>query len=281
MRFSQRIGKRPIKTVLQVESIDNELKNRLWNILLEDFFNNLSDYHDRGGESERGEFCKIIWKEFFGFAIDKIPRYSNVDYINSSGFIDYVRKWFYDAQWYDVYDLIEFISEMEENYLKENFINLCNIAFEKEISGYRIINSKIVQITSENEVLEIEEAINNTDKWKSVNTHLSTALDFLADRKSPDYRNSIKESISAVESMCKIITNDNSATLGKALSEIEKKNSLHGALKSAFSSLYGYTSDAGGMRHSLLEDDIEIGFEDAKFMLVSCSAFINYLKVKI
>jgi hypothetical protein len=281
MRFSQRIGKRPIKTVLQVESIDLDLKNRLWNILLEDFFKVFADVHYRGSESERGEICKIIWKEFFGFAIDKIARYSNVEYINSIGFIDYIRKWFYEVEWYDVYDLLEFISCMEENYLKEDFIERCNRAFEKEISGYRIINSKIVQITSESEILEIEEAIINTDKWKSVNTHLSTALDFLADRKSPDYRNSIKESISAVESMCKIITNDNSATLGKALSEIEKKNSLHGALKNAFSALYGFTSDAGGMRHSLLEDDIEIGFEDAKFMLVSCSAFINYLKIKI
>jgi hypothetical protein len=281
MRFSQRIGKRPIKTILQVESMDIDLKNKLWNIILEDFFNNLSDYHYKETESERGKFCKIIWKYFFCFAIDKISRYSNADYINSSGFIDYIRKWFYEAEWYDVYDLIEFITDIDENYLKDDLINRFNKAFEKEISGYRIINSKIAQITSENEILEIEEAINTTDKWKSVNTHLSTSLDFLANRKSPDYRNSIKESISAVESMCKIITNDNSATLGKALSEIEKRKYLHGALKSSFSALYGYTSDAGGIRHSLLEDDIDIGFEDAKFMLVSCSAFINYLKIKI
>lgn len=49
----------------------------------------------------------------------------------------------------------------------------------------------------------------------------------------------------------------------------------------AFAALYGYTSDSGGIRHSLLEDDISVSFEDAKFMLVSCSAFINYLKIKI
>jgi len=28
-------------------------------------------------------------------------------------------------------------------------------------------------------------------------------------------------------------------------------------------------------------DESNIDFEDAKFMLISCSAFINYLKVKI
>jgi len=43
--------------------------------------------------------------------------------------------------------------------------------------------------------------------------------------------------------------------------------------------IYGYTSDEGGIRHAMLEEKI-IDFEDAKFMLVSCSAFINYLIMK-
>jgi len=43
--------------------------------------------------------------------------------------------------------------------------------------------------------------------------------------------------------------------------------------------MYGYTSDEDGIRHAMLEEP-DVGFEDAKFMLVACSAFINYLKVK-
>ena len=50
MRFSQRIGKRPIKTILQVESIDIDLKNRLWNNILEDFFDKLSTASSYGQE---------------------------------------------------------------------------------------------------------------------------------------------------------------------------------------------------------------------------------------
>ena len=51
-------------------------------------------------------------------------------------------------------------------------------------------------------------------------------------------------------------------------------------MKNAFSALYGYASDSGGIRHKLLEDDINVKMEDAKFMLITCSAFINYLKAK-
>jgi hypothetical protein len=100
-----------------------------------------------------------------------------------------------------------------------------------------------------------------------------------SDRKNHDYRNSIKEAISAVESFCKIVTNNDKAELGDALKEIESQVKLHAALKAAFTKLYGYTSNADGIRHALM-DEPNVGFEDAKFMLVSCSAFINYLIAK-
>jgi hypothetical protein len=54
---------------------------------------------------------------------------------------------------------------------------------------------------------------------------------------------------------------------------------LHSALKKGFSSIYGYTSDNDGIRHALTQDS-NCDQEDAKYMLVSCSAFVNYLIVK-
>jgi hypothetical protein len=40
--------------------------------------------------------------------------------------------------------------------------------------------------------------------------------------------------------------------------------------------LYGFTSDEGGIRHALLEET-SLSYADAKFMLVLCSAFTNFL----
>lgn len=66
--------------------------------------------------------------------------------------------------------------------------------------------------------------------------------------------------------------------LTSALKEIEKRGVVcfHPALKEGLVRLYGYTSDAEGIRHALLEQP-NLDDEDAVFMLVTCSAFTNYL----
>lgn len=98
----------------------------------------------------------------------------------------------------------------------------------------------------------------------------------MSDRQNPDYRNSIKESISSVESICKIVTKNDKASLGQALKLIEDQYGLHEALKKSLSQLYGYTSDGDGIRHAMLEES-NLTYIDAKFMLVACTNFINYL----
>ncbi len=280
MKFSQRIGKKSIRQSLQIESIDTTLENRLWNNFLTDFIEKISGYSSFGTASDKEKICKIIWEDFFGFRLDEISSYPGDNSVNISGVIKHIKEWFFESEWYEKYDFVEFISRVEQEVIWTGFTVQCNSTLQRESAGYRIIEQSIVQITSEEEIQAIEEAINSSSTIKSVETHLRTALEFLSNREYPDYRNSIKESISAVESLCIIMTGDEKATLGQALNQIEKSHKIHGALKNAFSSLYGYTSDSGGIRHSLLEDDIPVTIEDAKLMLVSCSAFINYLKAK-
>jgi hypothetical protein len=130
----------------------------------------------------------------------------------------------------------------------------------------------IAPITSEEEISAINDAL--AVKFSPVRPHLNSALEKLTDRKNPDYRNSIKESISAVEALVQTITQSDGSTLGKLLKIMEDKSGLHPSLKGAFDKLYGYTSDADGIRHALLEED-KVTFEQGKFMLVVCSAFTN------
>lgn len=272
MKFSQRIGKTGVRECLQIEDIDTVLKNRLWNNIIKDFLRKLGDVMRRNVYID-------IWTEFFTNPIDEFPEGLHGSYANENN--RYIKHWFSLTEWYEIYNFIEFIASIDSKVSNTKFIEECNKSLEREMSGYRIVGGCVVQITTEEEIDAIESALTSTSKWKPVNQHLKTALKYLADRESPDYRNSIKESISAIESFCNIITGDTKATLGQALKEIESKWEIHKALKASFSSLYGYTSDESGIRHSLLENGQEIRFEDAKFMLVSCSAFVNYLKIKI
>lgn len=60
---------------------------------------------------------------------------------------------------------------------------------------------------------------------------------------------------------------------------IDAQAKLHGALRLAFEKLYGYASDANGIRHALMEES-NLEQEDAVFMLVACSAFVSYVIAK-
>jgi AbiJ N-terminal domain 4 len=271
MKFSERSGYKPVKEQLQIDSIDTDLKNSLWSIYLETFLKQLQNWSH---EPHLARFCRALWFQFFKLPLDTLKIYSD-NTVHAEGIFQYLREYFFNTarQWYDIYDLLEFSTQ----FASKDFISSTNSVLEREKSAYRFVNGQIVQITSETEISEMEEAISSTDKYKPVNTHLNSSLKFLADKQSPDYRNSIKESISAIESMCKIFTKNDKATLGDTLNQLEKSGHLHPALKKAFSALYGYTSDEGGIRHALIEESRVIDFHEAKFMLVTCSSFINFL----
>jgi len=159
----------------------------------------------------------------------------------------------------------------------KNFVAQLNHEFARLSFAYRIVGKEVIEITSQNEIAEIEEALLQTSNIKS---HLSEALKLLSNRPNPDYRNSIKESISAVEALCREITGEN--TLGPALKALDKKGlAIPTFFKSGFEKLYYYTNDSKtGIRHALMDASDAPSFEEAKFMLVACSAFVNYIQGK-
>ena len=147
--------------------------------------------------------------------------------------------------------------------------------------GYRFISGVLSPISNPVETTEISGAIESSYRkgLHGAHQHLETALKLLGKKPEPDYRNSIKEAISAVESVSKQLSGSDAPGLSGALAALESKMEMHGALKSAFIKLYGYTSDEDGIRHAILEE-INVGFDEAKYMIVACSAFVNYLSAK-
>lgn len=277
MKFSQKIGQSPIREAIQIASMDTKLKTKLWNVL----YLRLDDMNKAFfGDQRINKICMLIWTEFFDKRADKIPLWG--ENVNVLEFITFIENWYFNtATWYEKYDFIEFYIKIHTDFLGQSeFVFDCNDVLQKELSGYRIVGGYIAQISSDEEIVEIEDALRNSCKWTPVNSHLKKSIELFSNRETPDYRNSMKESISAVESLCCIITKEKKTTLAKALAKVEKKFPIHPALKKTFIALYGYTNDASGIRHALSEGDKALSFDDAKFMLVTCAAFVNYLKAK-
>ena len=257
---------------LQINSMDDELRTCLWN----DFYNflnrfELKDSSILGGPPKPAQRaaahrCLRLWVDFFNQSEDQFP------ILNISGsFSSLFRR----IEWYRVYDLIEFILENDTSIQAEFFGRACERCLKKHNSDHRIRGKKVVPITSEQEFSEIYSAMNSAHP--SPRDHIRSAFSLFADRPTPDYPNSIKESISAVESLAKIVTGKEKATLGKLTRELGE---LPRALRQALSNFYGYASDEPGIRHGRSKNPTRIRREDAHFMLVVCSAFVNYIEAK-
>lgn len=270
--FSQRKGLEPVSKVIQINSMDSFLRNAIWNALDRAVWSSPGFLETRTLETPGMErFSRILWEDFFGARVDSRSPMMTLR-------LSHIRRWFEHEPWNKVYDFLEFILQPELNLPKE-LPNLLNQALEKGGSGYRIVHNVVVDIVSEIEVDMLQEVLEDSS-LAPVAAHLKRALQLLADRDHPDYRNSIKESISAVESMAKIVANNPKATLGGALKALEKNGQMHPALKEAFLKLYGYTSDEDGIRHAMLEEP-KLTAADAKYFLMACTSFVNYMKAQL
>lgn len=281
MRFSERYGHKPVKEILQIESVDHDLQHGLWSLLQvfcwdavkssEGFYGGSEYYISRNHNKEHYYLFSSMWFRHFKRPLDNLS--NQWDEIRSE-----LRTSFYAFEWFEIYDFIEFVANnYKKTDFKEKFCQACNDLLEREMSAYRFLDGVVTRITEKEEIEAVQEALDINPG--PVATHLRRALELLSDRETPDYRNSIKESISSVESMVGLSMQTKGSTLGNLLKNFESENSLHPALTSAFNKLYGYTSDGGGIRHALMDAD-KNDFHDAKFMLVACSAFNSYLKGK-
>ena len=269
-RFSQRKGFKPVTEVIQIDSMNSELRNSLWNTLDVEIWANafIQRYSGHGIKP----FSKELWFDFFKKPIDSRPQYAHL-------ILAKIREHFFACEWSEAYDFLEFVVVYYQQHGKQSLAEALNLILARELSGYRLVSGHLTDITNAQEIEILETALADS-QFAGVDTHLQQALDLYAKRKNPDYRNSIKESISAVESMAKIVSKKPRATLSDALKEIEKNGLLHKSLKDGFLKLYGYTSDADGIRHAIMEKS-ELTSADARYFLLSCTSFVNYLKAQI
>lgn len=268
LTFSQRNGLSPLPPQLSLGEVSNEMK------LYFDYYIGL--------EFERESFVDATGTYFY-------PSYARVSQDLHVKFFK-LHPSSFSSKTSLVKNRIDSIVR-GENYgllfdLVEFFFNhdLCSSAFKTELanvfeetrSAYRVKDNKILAIGTVEQKNTFETALEAADSMgtNAPKTHLISSGTHL---RNGDWADSVRESIHAVESVTKFLE-PNASTLGPALNKLEQKGYLHGGLKRAFATLYGYTSDEEGIRHAkVFEDVANVDETDALFMLGACSSFVSFV----
>jgi hypothetical protein len=192
MKFSDRKGFTKAREALQKDGIDDALKNSIWTVINIYIWQKYQAHYSGEGEIRHSNlegFCQRICCLYYKKPIDTLD-------INFSTFYGKVREYYFTTEWFHIYNFIAFTIECFPFGTKDEYVKTLNVVFENEKAAYRIINGEVVDIIDDEEIKSIEDA--SAIKIPSIQEHLQKALHLYADNKKPDYRNSIKESISAV-----------------------------------------------------------------------------------
>ncbi|MDO8519175.1 MAG: hypothetical protein Q7T11_03310, partial [Deltaproteobacteria bacterium] len=200
-KFSDRMGiTKPIKT-LQLDEVSSELRSSLWNWIFENI--------DRPRINYWHPTMAHLYKYHFKKPVDSVGPYPQND----------LRQYLMKCPGYEVYNIIERlihsipdITQLQyglDRYV-ENTIEELNRILEEEMSGYRIIDGHFTPICHPEEIDSIKQSLQDAEDigFDGVKEHFKKSLEFLSQKPEPDFANSIKESISAIESFCKKITGE-------------------------------------------------------------------------
>lgn len=149
-----------------------------------------------------------------------------------------------------------------------------NEIFESEQVDHRMRNGSIIDVVGVTESDAINQALKPGGPFTTAQEHVTAGLRALSNRKSPNTLEAGREAIHAAESAARVATG--AQTLADALKELQSRGDVHPALARGWQALYGWTSDAGGLRHG--DSHVaEVSPALARWMLVSSAAFVSYL----
>jgi len=140
--------------------------------------------------------CQVLWN-FMHRPLDEMPL---TPYDTQRHLKLYLIR---EAHWWQFYDFVQFIPYVlsSENFARRQTRAELNDLLANEGSAYRFVEDSLAPVVAPVEAEEVEKALHSP--VAAVGVQIADALAKLSARPHPDVRNSIKESISAVESALK------------------------------------------------------------------------------
>lgn len=271
LTFGQIEGFEKIPQQLKKGELTSKLRARLY-AMYEPLFDRCIT-HDTWGHPYFTEEGKNWFRRYF---LDVKGEFADNHLKDAAGVKNIIRTMFVSGSFVDVFNFIHFSLNIMNPVPK--FLSPLDVILREELCAYRVVDgNRLVAIGSQEEAETISIAIDKASRCGALGarTHLRNAIDLL---NGGDFAGSIRESISSVESIAKLLSSDSKSKLSDALDNLEKKSNIHRGMKAGFLSLYGYTSDEKGIRHALIEGEKpNVDEADALFMIGACSAFVTYL----
>ena len=190
------------------------------------------------------------------------------------------------------YELIEWITQdpfMETfrgKEAREYFITSLNWNLNRMNVGYRLLSTgKFVNVHSDEEAEEISKACSGTSgPFVAARTHMENAVADFRNTDQPNHANTVKEAISAVES---IVTELTGKEIRSGLHQLAKEGILpnirtdSGGENSFVAALEKYWVYANATSRHGRKKGVEPPDRDtARFLLVTCATLVNYITTR-
>ena len=268
LTFSQAEGVGAIPSQLALRQISRPLAVQLWDIV---YSSMIADMRASNRAYSLGKTWTNVLLEYH---MEVLGQFSSVFDDDLTVWKDRFQKIFTEQNYIKILELVQFI--IRSPYRPTEISGLFEAALVGHQAAYFVDGDTIYPKASLEEGLALVDALKalRESEYGGARSHLSAASRLLS---SGDYSGSVRESISAVESIAHALE-PNATKLGAALSKLEGSGRIHGGLKIAFAALYGYASDSEGIRHALVFDSkADVDEADALFMIGACASFVTFV----
>jgi len=195
--------------------------------------------------------------------------------------VEILETWLETPDWAKFLDICELISlsfYKKHPTKRGEFSKRLNSLFREENIGYEMQEGKIERINNEFTDRYIKDAriLLKDPHFKGADQHFEKAIKALNIRPNPDAENCIKDAVSAIESVGRIITKKEKALLSDIIKDAVKKGAIPQPLDQTFQKVYAYRGNEPGVAHGAV-DVSKVTEAEAELILAMSAAMIIYL----
>jgi hypothetical protein len=281
--FSDRFGIKPAEGPPQIGSMDALLREALWKVFYIEGKVLLGGWRTHPSNPLFLPMCHTFNQ--YVIEVGYVGNYKRDGTANY--YSDFLQGNLLDMEWWQVYDLIEYILEYSDKWnrssLDKEMQKICRgiqLALDRHNAGYSLMNGNFIPVSSKPERDAIVEILSD-GRLGQVQQHISTASEYARSDDEMHWRNAVKESSSAVEGITHLIAKNESSGVTTQVATMKKELGLHPVLGKQVIDFYGWACDVA--RHNLKNGGSPLApvtIEDARYSISMACSLINLVKLK-